>query len=172
MGSTYYDDIMSTLINELEQPAKFKKILSNEGRKSLTIIRYIKSEATYHSCPILCDEFEENQEITRLPCNHCFNSGAIEKWLTEEKSECPICRLQLDYNKVDNPSEAQAHDIRAHDIPIFADMDAAYTLINSLNRVSNFTSNVYDYGRARVMSEDDDIEQAIIASLNDLSSSG
>ena len=167
MGSTYYDDIITTIVNNLEQPVKFKKILSDEGRKSLTIIRYVKSEATYHSCPILCVDFEENDEITRLPCNHYFNSDAIEKWLTEEKSECPICRLELDHNKVERNREPVTSEI-----PIFSDIDAAYTLIDSLNRVSNFTSNVYDYRRARVMSEDDDIEQAIIASLNDLGSSG
>lgn len=172
MGSTYYDDIMTTLVNNLEQPAKFKKILSDEGRKSLTVIRYVKSEATYHSCPILCVDFEENDEITCLPCNHCFNSGAIEKWLTEEKSECPICRLELDHNKVERRREPTTPELPTPELPIFTDIDAAYVLIDSLNRVSNFTSNVYDYGRARVMSEDDDIEQAIIASLNDLGSSG
>ena len=60
----------------------------------------------------------------------------------------------------------------------------AYTLIESLNRVSNITSNINNInnyrsllstnqrlGRARIMSDDDDIQQAIIASLNDLSSS-
>ena len=172
---------------------KFKKILSDEGKKSLSIIRYKKSEATYHSCPILCTDFEENEEITCLPCNHCFDSNAIEKWLTEEKSECPICRLELDHNKVENPREPDTRDIEAANsiadintevIPIFTDIDAAYTLIESLNRVSNITSNINNInnyrsllstnqrvGRARIISDDDDIQQAIIASLNDLSSS-
>ena len=193
MGSTFYDEIMSTLINNLEQLPKFKKVLSDEGKKSLSIIRYKKSEATYHSCPILCSDFEENEEITCLPCNHCFDSNAIEKWLTEEKSECPICRLELHHNKVENPREPDPRDIEAansiadinmQDIPIFTDIDAAYTLIESLNRVSNITSNINNInnyrslwctnqrvGRARIISDDDDIQQAIIASLNDLSSS-
>lgn len=193
MGSTFYDDIMSRLINDLEQLPKFKKVLSDEGKKSLSIIRYKKSDATYHSCPILCTDFEENEEITCLPCNHCFDSNAIEKWLTEEKSECPICRLELDHNKVDNHREPDTRDIEAANsiadintevIPIFTDIDAAYTLIESLNRVSNITSNINNInnyrsllstnqrlGRARIMSDDDDIQQAIIASLNDLSSS-
>ena len=193
MGSTFYDDIMTTLINDLEQLPKFKKVLSDEGKKSLSIIRYKKSDATYHSCPILCTDFEENEEITCLPCNHCFDSNAIEKWLTEEKSECPICRLELDHNKVENPREPDTRDIEAANsiadintevIPIFTDIDAAYTLIESLNRVSNITSNINNInnyrsllstnqrvGRARIISDDDDIQQAIIASLNDLSSS-
>ena len=193
MGSTFYDEIMSTLINDLEQLPKFKKVLSDEGKKSLSIIRYKKSEATYHSCPILCTDFEENEEITRLPCNHCFDSNAIEKWLTEEKSECPICRLELHHNKVENPREPDTQDIEVANsiadintevIPIFTDIDAAYTLIESLNRVSNITSNINNInnyrsllstnqrvGRARIISDDDDIQQAIIASLNDLSSS-
>jgi hypothetical protein len=222
MGSTYYDDVMSVLINNLEQLPKFKKVLSDEGKKSLTIIRYKKSEATYHSCPILCTDFEENEEITSLPCNHCFNSNAIEKWLTEEKSECPICRLELDYNKMENAREynaeeievansiaaintqaintqvinTQANDPQAND-PQANDpqaINAAYTLIDSLNRVSNITnyinnvsdinniSNINDYRRlwsinqrvlrARIMSEDDDIQEAIIASLSDFSFSG
>jgi len=193
MGSTFYDEIMSTLINNLEQLPKFKKVLSDEGKKSLSIIRYKKSEATYHSCPILCTDFEENEEITCLPCNHCFDSNAIKKWLTEEKSECPICRLELHHNKVENHREPDTQDIEAANsiadintevIPIFTDIDAAYTLIESLNRVSNITSNINNInnyrsllstnqrvGRVRIISDDDDIQQAIIASLNDLSSS-
>ena len=40
-------------------------------------------------------EFEEEQYIIRLPCNHNFTPFAINKWL-DEKPECPVCRYQLD----------------------------------------------------------------------------
>ena len=34
--------------------------------------------------------------ISKLPCNHLFNTDAILKWLKEEKAECPICRFKLE----------------------------------------------------------------------------
>ena len=39
---------------------------------------------------------KENQEITQLPCNHCFMTDSIERWLQTEKAECPVCRKKID----------------------------------------------------------------------------
>ena len=44
---------------------------------------------------ILFIDFDEEEEIVELECNHCFNEDAIKKWLKEEKAECPVCRYQL-----------------------------------------------------------------------------
>ena len=187
------DTWITSIMNELENKPTFKKVISDEGKKSLSVIRYKKSEATYHACPILCTEFEEDEEITVLPCKHCFNSSAIERWLTEEKPECPVCRLELDYKKIDIPHEPEpdpSPTIQDLSIHTFADIEAAWTLVESLNRAANLNrasnltdimnidrlnthlptpASIFEYRRARILSEDDDIQQAIIASLNDIS---
>ena len=197
MNSLYNDDY-EELLNMLNNISPVKKVLSDKGKESLKRVRYKKSEASYHSCPILCTEFEDDEEITVLPCNHCFNSTAIEKWLTEEKSECPVCRTELDYKNQDSPTpplsplEAYTRAIHGqelishehHVIPtptISIDLDDTYnTIFESINRASNMRDLLYrnrnnlfetpllNY-RARVLSEDNEIQEAIIASLNDIS---
>ena len=195
MNSLYNDDY-EELLNMLNNISPVKKVLSDKGKETLKRIRYNKSDASYHSCPILCTDFEDGEEITVLPCNHCFNSDAIEKWLTEEKSECPVCRSELDYKRLNSstpsPQEAytraiQGQELIAHDhhvIPpptISIDLDETYnTIFESINRASNMRDILYrnrnnlfeppllNY-RARVLSEDNEIQEAIIASLNDIS---
>ena len=194
--NSLYNDYYEELLNMLNNISPVKKVLSDKGKETLKRIRYNKSDASYHSCPILCTDFEDGEEITVLPCNHCFNSDAIEKWLTEEKSECPVCRTELDYKRLNSstpsPPEAYARAIQgqeliAHDhhvIPtptISIDLDETYnTIFESINRASNMRDILYrnrnnlfeppllNY-RARVLSEDNEIQEAIIASLNDIS---
>ncbi len=177
MNSLYYTEY-EELLNMLNNITPVKKVLSDKGKESLKRIRYNKSEASYHSCPILCTDFEEDDEITVLPCNHCFNSGAIEKWLTEEKSECPVCRTELDYKRMDPPVSHTTDtltDISTNDLDT-----TYYTIIESINRATNMRDILYRNGnnlfeppllnyRARILSEDNEIQEAIIASLNDIS---
>jgi hypothetical protein len=49
------------------------------------------------------------------------------------------------------------------------DIDAALALIDSINRATNM-NRIYEYRSARVMDDgdDDELQEAIIASLNDL----
>ena len=50
------------------------------------------------------------------------------------------------------------------------DIDAALALIDSINRATNMNRIIYEYRSARVMDDgdDDELQEAIIASLNDL----
>jgi hypothetical protein len=162
-----YINLMGAFIEEYDNSPVYKKLLSEKGRKSLTNVRYIKSDSKYHTCPILFVDFEEGDVLTELPCSHRFNSGAIEKWLTEEKAECPVCRLGLDHKIHEEPHQHTSHSIE--NISIIPDFDAAISLIDSINRATNMNRR-YGYRITREMSEDDDeLQEAIIASLNDLS---
>ena len=57
------------------------------------------------TCPITLIDFKENQDIIKLPCNHCFIPDAILHWLEKEKAECPMCRLKLDHITIKNVNE-------------------------------------------------------------------
>jgi len=88
----------SHIINtSIHDESVYKKVLSSEGEKSLKKIKYDKTKVEYDKCPILQTDFEPDEEITQLPCKHCFNTMAIERWLKEEKSECPVCRHELEH---------------------------------------------------------------------------
>lgn len=95
-------ELMNTVLNISmnDYMSKYKNIISEEGITQLKYIKYTFNENNDNniynkSCPIMIYEFEENQEIIQLPCNHCYDTVAIKKWVNEEKAECPVCRYKL-----------------------------------------------------------------------------
>jgi len=42
------------------------------------------------SCAVCLSEFERCDMLRRLPCNHSFHSGCVDKWLQHNKV-CPLC---------------------------------------------------------------------------------
>ena len=46
-------------------------------------------------CAITLKEFEENDDIIILPCNHIFIKDSIELWLKDKSNKCPICRKEI-----------------------------------------------------------------------------
>ena len=71
------------------------------------------STKTNNSCPIFHVNFDNDDEIIELPCQHCFVPEAIEKWLNEEQAVCPVCRFELDSKevKVDNDDENTTQEV-------------------------------------------------------------
>lgn len=104
LGTSYREipRISEIINNSLYDSDMYKKVLSEKGKESLIKISFkeaLNNEkyATINkSCPIMQCDFEEEEIITILPCKHAFHSEAIERWLKEEKSQCPICRYELD----------------------------------------------------------------------------
>jgi hypothetical protein len=47
------------------------------------------------SCPITHKTFEQNDQVSVLPCNHVFEYSAIKEWLTNRSVHCPVCRTDL-----------------------------------------------------------------------------
>ena len=89
---------LASILNQtLYQKPKYIKVLSEEGKKKLKTSKYSQSLNCNSSCPIIQLEFEPEEEIIILPCNHAFNPEGIKHWLEEEKAECPVCRHQLDF---------------------------------------------------------------------------
>jgi len=88
------ESAISREVSFLEKPV-YKTVLTKEGEEKLKKIKFKDSEKKNLSCPILFIDFDEEEEIIELECNHCFNEDAIKKWLKEEKAECPVCRYEL-----------------------------------------------------------------------------
>jgi len=105
--NSIYQSIFNTILNSpttqtnnfinntLYTKSKYKKILSSEGEYDLEKIQYNSNNNYNNTCPIYQINFEENEEIIKLPCNHCFTPEAIIKWLKEEQALCPVCRYEL-----------------------------------------------------------------------------
>jgi len=98
--------INSTFVNNKE---KFKKVISDYELEKLKTHIFIKQNETTTNCqcPIFCYNFEENEEIIKLPCNHNFNREGIIKWLTQESNTCPVCRYEFDYKEINSDNKRQ-----------------------------------------------------------------
>ena len=95
-NSSSNDDALTQSFNDQSEP-RFKQIISDIGKQSLRKIIYKQNGWQFNTeCYIDLMPFEENQEITQLPCNHCFMTDSIERWLQTEKAECPVCRKKID----------------------------------------------------------------------------
>lgn len=114
----YYEEdennsFVETFINStFETKAKFKKVISDNELEKLKPQKFnkINETTTNIECPILCYNFEENEEIIKLPCNHNYNCHAILKWLSEESNTCPVCRHEFDYKEINIDNKRQIHE--------------------------------------------------------------
>lgn len=47
-------------------------------------------------CALCQEEFELDQQLVMLPCQHVFhNNCGVREWLTEHSNVCPLCRFEL-----------------------------------------------------------------------------
>ena len=101
---------LESFINStFENRTKIKKVISTSELEKLKPQKFIKinETETNNQCPILCYNFEENEEIIKLPCNHNYNCEAIIKWLSEESNTCPVCRHEFDYKEINIDNKRQ-----------------------------------------------------------------
>ena len=169
LGSFGAGQQMNSVMNRsLHDAGGYKCILSDEGTASLKNKKYSVEACNNESCPITRAVFGVGDEVIELPCKHCFNPEAINRWLNEEKAECPVCRYALkskevkrEYSPPENVEESQIRNARI-------------TLLNSLARTNN---TVHPYGprlppiiqrRASFIvdnEDNDELQEAIFRSL-------
>ncbi len=84
----YYNSLMNSLsVFYKEKLEKKYSLLNEEGRE-----RMGSEDSSF--CPIC----EENNIDISLPCSHFFCESCIKAWLIKSET-CPLCRLNLKYNK-------------------------------------------------------------------------
>ena len=76
-----FEDVKVTLTPE--QFSNFK----NEKINSQNVNDYLNKQ-----CNICMDNYNLDESITFLVCNHYFHTDCIKNWLCNEKVTCPICR--------------------------------------------------------------------------------
>ena len=148
---------------------RYKNVLSKDGEASLKRVIYDPAIHKQDMCPITQTPFESGDEVTELPCNHYFETDAIEHWLKEEKAECPVCRMKLKHiekTNADHAGHADHADHADHETSFVAERMMLY---NSLSRITD----AHPFGPRQGMEyfvgerDDNDLQTAIIASLLD-----
>jgi hypothetical protein len=98
------DGIASILANSLYDLRPVKTVVDEKGMADIsekTFTAQLADELKINTvCGIWQVEFDEGEPIKILPCNHAFKADAIERWLTTEKAECPMCRFSLSSKEV------------------------------------------------------------------------
>ena len=138
----------SVLIQSLNETPKYKNVLSEDGIKQLKKMLFKNSSKTNSSCPIFYIDFEEDNDIIELPCKHIFTPNGIEKWLKEEKNECPVCRYKLKSKEI---------IVNKTDIQVTED-----SILNNEIIPHSYIETII------AREEDNAMEQAILASIKDL----
>jgi len=45
-------------------------------------------------CSVCQSNYEVNDNVNKLPCDHCFHKDCVNEWLDRHNS-CPICRKSI-----------------------------------------------------------------------------
>jgi len=138
-----------------EDSPKYKYILSENGKSQIQFKKFNKTDFFDQlSCPITQDQFEDDQIIAQLPCQHIFEKEAIMKWVQNENASCPSCRFKLD--SVEEEIKKDTNNTISNTIS-----NTRLTITNLLNFIE----------RREQQREEEDIQRAIMASLNDIEGS-
>jgi hypothetical protein len=80
-----------------------KSALKNQSKNELNEINHTVSLHGFYSdrCVVCLMDFEEEEEITHLPCQHYFHSLCITKWL-QLRDACPLCQKSIKPPKKSN----------------------------------------------------------------------
>ncbi|KAJ3300020.1 hypothetical protein HK104_005274 [Borealophlyctis nickersoniae] len=93
-GQQGLDEVITQLMEQHTQrnqpPAATEEVI-----KSLSRLSVRKTELGEHTeCSVCQDDFEEGEELRKLPCKHLFHPHCIESWL-KVNGTCPVCRYSL-----------------------------------------------------------------------------
>ena len=127
-------DIMNV---SMDDASRYKIVISDEGKESLKVKKYSDTTCGNESCPILRTNFEVGEEVTELPCGHCFDTEAINRWLQKEKAECPVCRFALKSKEIRKDDDIAYNNGNDNNDNMMEGIDAARAaLFNSLSRTN------------------------------------
>ena len=89
-----FNQIFNVPINQNYQDIPI--VITDESFDKLKKCKYVELQDDIKfnnkKCMITLDEFQDNDDILVLPCNHVFKIDEITDWLKHNSYKCPICR--------------------------------------------------------------------------------
>ncbi|KAK3750344.1 hypothetical protein QZH41_010278 [Actinostola sp. cb2023] len=84
-------ELASAGFDDLGSPPASKEAVNNLLLVTITKT-HLKDDST-SSCPICLAEFEENENVKQMPCEHIFHSGCIYPWLEKVLIHSPSTKI-------------------------------------------------------------------------------
>ena len=110
MGTNYTTQIVDTVSNILRQrlntqnnmedvPIVLKESVFDQLPKNKYKNLPEDFKKDFKACPISMQDYEDDTELVKLPCNHYFSVEFAKTWLLENSHKCPVCRASAGDNK-------------------------------------------------------------------------
>lgn len=98
-------DIITQIMNQTQHQGP--PPASKEFVAKLPKVKVTKEEVDKKAqCAVCMVDLEEDEEVTKLPCDHPFHDGCIKPWL-EIHNSCPVCRFEMPTDDPDYESRRQ-----------------------------------------------------------------
>jgi hypothetical protein len=101
-GSTTTSQFFNQLLNLLGNPPEMedvKMVCTKEELEKIRIVYYkdFKNDSLCkgNQCNICLDEYEDENQLMVLNCEHYFHQACAEHWLGDCSHKCPICRQEV-----------------------------------------------------------------------------
>jgi hypothetical protein len=92
-------NLFNQIINNVPVNQNYQDIpivITDESFDKLKKCKYIElqddTKLNNKKCMITLDEFQDDDDVIILPCNHVFKIDEITDWLKHNSYKCPICR--------------------------------------------------------------------------------
>jgi len=80
---------------DLQETLAARRGVSEEVLNAIPLIRYEGGENRATECMICLADFDNNDQLRRLPCGHVYHQPCIDEWL-HRCTDCPLCKANVD----------------------------------------------------------------------------
>ena len=168
LGNQNNSDVLERSFNT---DVKYKYVISDEAKELLKKINYNTEECVNDTCPISQEKFENDEEITVLPCKHGFKTEYIENWLSKQSCECPVCRYKFESKEIKNEDYKEEENINESRSNFFNSINSIENIIHPFgrNQIFNTIPHSYINRPPPFRSEEEMLNEAILNSFKDVS---
>ncbi|CAG8589553.1 2224_t:CDS:2 [Acaulospora morrowiae] len=121
--------IVVTNIRETDE-----RSLMEYQRNSSTSIEQHRIQGPQITCAICLDDFQEDDLLRILPCEHEYHVGCIDEWLSTKSTQCPLCKFNCNLSEAsDSQSDKCDNDEASTSIVVLPTLTTDDVEINDEN---------------------------------------